>query len=69
MITDNQKLIDQIAEHAAEFAVLRWASRLNERQQRRWRRRFFDSARASLFAFEGITKAQSIRARALASEN
>ena len=62
-------LIDQLADHGSEYASIRWGARLSAKQRRRLKRRYFDVTRAALIAFEEITKAHAIRARALASEN
>lgn len=62
-------LIDQIADHTATYAMTKWGTRLTLRQQQRLKRRYFNSTRAALLAFEEISKAHAIRARATASDN
>lgn len=62
-------LIEQIADHTGEYALLRWGAGLTPKQRRRLKRRYVDSTRAALLAFEEVSNARAIRARAVASEN
>ena len=62
-------IIREIAANAADYAVGQFGQHLPKGKQLALWQRYYDTAIASIYAFEEIRRARSIRARAFCSEN